>query len=819
MILGKGATFVIVYQKNKAEFLDDAFKRDIEAVILAEFTARTGGRVGQAEIRSWKESLLSVAKTLNDEQIPADSGVAIEYNIPQTGKRIDFMLSGKGADNTDTLIIIELKQWSSVKKTEKDAVVVVRFANGEAEVSHPSYQAWSYASLLNNFNEAVYDGQIRLQPCAYLHNYASDSVLDHPFYSEHIQRAPLFLKGEVERKKLQDFIKRYVKYGDKAAVIYRIDGGRIRPSKSLVDSLSGMLSGNQEFVLIDDQKVVFENALVIAGKAAEKSKQVLIVDGGPGTGKSVVAVNLLVSLTAKRLVAKYVTKNAAPRDVFQSKLTGTMKKTAIANLFTGSGSFTAAKKNEFDVLVVDEAHRLNEKSGLYANLGENQIKELIGAAKCSIFFIDEDQRVTFKDIGRKDEILRWAEQSSAVVTQLKLESQFRCNGSDGYLVWLDNTLQIKNAVNDKLDVSEFDFRVIESPQTLRELIVEKNKANNKARLVAGYCWDWVSKKNPRQFDVVIPDYKFAMQWNLSKDGGLWIMANDSVDQIGCIHTCQGLEVDYIGVVVGPDLVVRNGKLVTLPEKRSKHDKSLSGYKKLLELRPQEARNRADAIIKNTYRTLMTRGMKGCYVYFTDKETAAYFRDRLVDTGRKNEVVSKEMKPRVPEVQPESSVLPFKRLQHREVQPYVNAVPLFDLKIAAGHYSGEQSVLADDTHWVQLPDTFKIGPGIFVAQVVGESMNRRIPNGAWCVFRTNPVGSRQGKVVVAEHRQISDADTGARVTVKVYQSEKVSAEEGEWRHGRIVLKPDSTMSQYRPIVLEPEEAENLKVVAELIAVLG
>lgn len=811
---------MIVYQKNKAEFLEDAFKRDIEAVILAEFVARTGGRVGQAEIRAWKESLLSVAKTLNDEQIPSDSGVAIEYTIPNTGKRIDFMLSGKGADNADTLIIIELKQWSVVKKTEKDAVVVVRFAQGEAEVSHPSYQAWSYASLLNSFNEAVYDGNVQLQPCAYLHNYESDSVLDHPFYKTHIERAPLFLKGDVERKKLQDFIKRYVKYGDKAALIYRIDGGRIRPSKSLVDSLNGMLAGNQEFVLVDDQKVVFENALAIASKASEKLKQVLIVEGGPGTGKSVVAVNLLVSLTAKRLLAKYVTKNAAPREVFVNKLTGTMRRTAITNLFTGSGAYMDAKKNEFDALVVDEAHRLNEKSGLFANLGDNQIKELINAAKFSVFFIDEDQRVTFKDIGRKEEIIRWAKQAGAAVTQFELASQFRCNGSEGYLGWLDNTLQIRDTANEKLDVSEFDFRVFDSPQKLRELIVEKNKANNKARLVAGYCWDWNSKKNSRQPDVVIPEHGFEMQWNLSKDGGLWIMAPDSVDQIGCIHTCQGLEVDYIGVVVGPDLIVRDGKMETHPQKRSKHDKSLSGLKKLLKSkRPEEvekARERADVIIKNTYRTLMTRGMKGCYVYFTDQETAAYYRSRLVDTGSREKP---SLGTPATSTKSQVAVLPFRQLQSREVKPYINAVPLFDLKIAAGHFSNEQPVSDDEIEWVQLRDGINIGPGCFVAQVVGESMNLRIPNGAWCLFRANPVGSRSGKVVVVEHRQISDADTGSRVTVKIYQSEKTEAEGGEWRHSRIVLKPDSSDRRYRPIVLAPADAENLKVVAEFIEVLN
>ena len=195
---------MIVYQSNKAHFLDDAFKRDIEVVILAEFTARTGHRVAESEVRSWKESLLSVAKVLNDDDIPQDSGVAIEYNIPQTGKRIDFMLSGRNAQQLDHLIIIELKQWSTLKMTDKDAIVAVRFAAGEAEVSHPSYQAWTYASLLENFNEAVYEGGIHLFPCAYLHNYVADGVITHAFYRDHIDRAPVFLKGDVERRKLRN---------------------------------------------------------------------------------------------------------------------------------------------------------------------------------------------------------------------------------------------------------------------------------------------------------------------------------------------------------------------------------------------------------------------------------------------------------------------------------------------------------------------------------------------------------------------------------------------------------------------------------------
>ena len=294
-------------------------------------------------------------------------------------------------------------------------------------------------------------------------------------------------------------------------------------------------------------------------------------------------------------------------------------------MFTGSGAFVDAEPNIFDTLIVDEAHRLNEKSGLYANLGENQVKELIEAAKCTVFFIDEDQRVTLSDIGSKAAIRRFAEAKGAIVEEYSLASQFRCSGSDGYLAWLDDVLDIRPTANDRLDPSEYDFRIFDTPDALHEAIEARNE-QNKARVVAGYCWPWSSKKDPRADDIVIGDYR--RQWNLSQDGSLWIIAKQSIDQVGCIHTCQGLEVDYIGVIIGPDLIVRNGRVVTNASLRDKQDRSMRGYKKLLKDEPEYARAQADLIIKNTYRTLMTRGMKGCYVYCTDTETAEYFKGRM-----------------------------------------------------------------------------------------------------------------------------------------------------------------------------------------------
>jgi len=774
--------------------------------------------------------MLYMGQVLSDIEIPADSGVAIEYTLPQTTKRIDFILTGKSQENRSAAIIIELKQWENVKATSMDGVVRTFVGGAERDVSHPSYQAWSYAALLEDFNETVQNENINLQPCAYLHNCISDDAINSDFYEEHTRRAPAFLRKDAH--KLADFIKRFVKYGDSCEVMYRIDQGKIRPSKSLADKLASLLQGNREFLMIDDQKVVYETALSLAKKATIKDKHVLIVDGGPGTGKSVVAINLLVSLTNDRLLAQYVTKNSAPRAVYASMLTGSFRKSHIDNLFKGSGVYTDTGANVFDALIVDEAHRLNEKSGMFQNLGENQIKEIINAAKFSVFFIDEDQKVTFKDIGAADSIKDWASRLDASVHQLQLQSQFRCNGSDGYLAWIDNVLGVRETANETLEGINYDFRVFDSPNLLRDAIFEKNRISNKARIVAGYCWNWVSKNDSTLKDIAIDEYGFAMKWNLSSDGNLWILKPDSVNEVGCIHTCQGLETDYIGVIIGPDFVIRDGAVVTDAGKRAKTDASIKGYRTLFRENPIEAKKKADAIIKNTYRTLMTRGMKGCYVYCTDEETNDWFK-QVMGKGAQDyhEAVTatqKTIESKLASNDSQYEGLTLRLLKFEEVRPYKNAVPIYDLAIAAGLFSELQLVEEvpligesglDQYQWVELPDSFRIHAGQFVARVVGDSMNKRIPNGSWCLFSLNPVGTRQGKIVLVQHRSINDPDTGGQFTVKTYQSEKVVDKDGEWRHSRITLNPSSTDVTYKPIVIDAENGNEVTVIAELVAVLG
>lgn len=623
---------MIIYEATKKEFLSDVLNDNLVNNIVSNYSERIG-KINKSEVRSWDNSMQYMYRVLSDSEIPDQAGVAIEFKIPYTSKRIDLLISGSNEIGQGTIVIVELKQWEQAQCVEnKEAIVKTVINRSLIETTHPSYQAWSYATLIKDYNENAQTENIELYPCAYLHNYiykedtASDP-LKAPLYEMYLERAPLFVKGEAI--KLRNFIKRYVKYGDNKANLYKIEKGKIRPSKSLQDLLASMLKGNEEFLMIDDQKVAFETALELSSKAIRTNKkQVLIIEGGPGTGKSVLAINLLVEATNRQLVAQYVTKNAAPRNVYSTKLKGDFKKGRIDNLFKGSSSFISTPANEFDLLIADEAHRLNEKSGMFSHLGENQVKEIMNASKLSVFLLDQNQQVTLKDIGSRELIQQFAGRLNADVTVLKLQSQFRCNGSDGYLSWLDHTLGIRETANSDSIGMDYDFRVYTNPNLMFNDILDLNKEKNKARMVAGYCWDWKkeSKNDSTIPDVIIPEHNFAMSWNLG-NSGTWAIDQDSVNEIGCIHTCQGLEFDYVGVIIGEDLIFKDGLVQTDYTKRAKTDKALHGIKKKLKERPDEAKQLADTIIRNTYRTLMTRGLKGCFIYCTDKDLENYFLNR------------------------------------------------------------------------------------------------------------------------------------------------------------------------------------------------
>jgi DUF2075 family protein len=268
------------------------------------------------------------------------------------------------------------------------------------------------------------------------------------------------------------------------------------------------------------------------------------------------------------------------------------------------------------------------KSGMFKNLGENQVKEIIASAKTSVFFIDEAQKVTWSDVGEISMIEEQAKLAGALAERLELVSQFRCSGSDDYIAWLDETLGVGPGTEHYFSSEKFDFQIFDNPVEMHNKIKEKNKMNNKSRVVAGYCWDWISQKRPELKDISIEEFDYKATWNLTSDGSEWIISPKSVEEVGCIHTCQGLEVDYVGVIVGRDLIAIDGVLKTDPSARAKTDASLKGYKKELKEDPVSAELKADELIRNTYRTLMSRGMKGCYVYFVDEATSDFFKSKL-----------------------------------------------------------------------------------------------------------------------------------------------------------------------------------------------
>ena len=614
---------MIIYQGTKCTFQDNVTDQTIADILYDSVYEKMHRKTGKSELRSWQNSMLFMSLALAAPSIPEDAGIAIEYNIPQTSKRVDFIVTGYDAEGKENAVIIELKQWDKITAIPGMDGLVETFTGGiNQQVVHPSYQAWSYAALINDYNTSVREKEIVLSPCAYLHNYElreKNDPLFAPQYDIYLKDAPAFTKKGI--KNLQEFICNSIKTGDK---------GKIRPSKSLQDAISSMVKGNREFIMIDDQKVVYETILQISEKCQKDGKKrTIIVEGGPGTGKTVVAINLLSKLTQEGQFAQYTSKNSAPRNVYKKKLKGAVRKSSVDNMFKGSGNYCDIEQSGvIDTILADEAHRLNEKSGLYSNMGENQIKEIIHAAKCSVFFIDESQRVTLKDIGSKAEIKQWAVKEKSEVYEMELVSQFRCNGSDGYLAWLDNTLEIKETANTTLEGIDYDIQFFDSPDEVRDRIFEKNKETNKCRIVAGYCWKWISngKNNPDVHDIKIGD--FEMSWNLGNTE-TWAIDEESVNEIGCIHTCQGLEFDYVGVIIGEDMIYRNGHIVTDVTKRASTDQSIKGIKKMLKEDPAYANRISDEIIKNTYRTLMTRGMKGCYVYCCDRQLQEYLKRSVI----------------------------------------------------------------------------------------------------------------------------------------------------------------------------------------------
>lgn len=615
---------MIIYHAKKRDFNTDVRDGLIVSKIEKGFEDNGLHDDNPKEIQSWRNSLSFVRNVLDGSTIPDDVEVAIEYRIPMAQSRIDFMILGSSESNPDNIVIIELKQWAWVKDTDQAQEHLI-WANllGGSLTQHPSYQAVSYKRSLENYCETIVKENVKLVPCAYCHGLDKkqyQSVIENAKYRHWYQEAPIFYSDETLR--LRHFIEGYVKARSADGnLLYNIDTGDIRPQKALQDSLYSMLKGNEEFILLDDQIKAYDLCnSAITKSLADGKKRVVLIEGGPGTGKSVLAVNLLVNWVKKGYYAAYITKNAAPRHCYQALLAkhDQDKEVNIKKLFPSHMSLPYFKENQIKVGLFDEAHRLQNKPYMYK--GDDMILDAMKASLVSIFFLDEDQRITTKDIGARQLIAAKSVQANAELLygpDYQLRAQFRCNGSDAYISFLNNLLMIHSTGNPLLGPG-YDFQVFDDAEKMKEALKAKDQEVGLSRMVAGYCFDWNVKNHRGDWDIELPG-GFKAKWNLEGDD-IWAVNPESFDQVGCIHTCQGMEFKYVGVIIGKDLCYDGQKVITRQKAISKDDHT-SG------IRTTDFVT-ADRLIRNTYKVLMTRGQKGCYVYCEDPVLAQYIRKQI-----------------------------------------------------------------------------------------------------------------------------------------------------------------------------------------------
>ena len=588
---------MIIYNKSLKDFKTDVTFNMMQSILLK--TLREKGLSGgsASEINSWNNSLHFMKDVLDDSYFDNECQVAIEYNIPQTSKRVDFMIMGNNNEE-DHVVIIELKQWARVNKIDDNCDhSIMSDLRSHEPVAHPSYQAYSYKQLILDYcNDSVSINNKTLKPCAYLHNLSEEyrPVIEDNLYHEWIEEAPVFLQSDV--LKLRNFIKNYIKLkANDGSLLYKIEEGRLKPTKSLQDALDSMLCGNEEFHMIDEQVVAYDKIMkAIKESQNDTRKHVLIITGGPGTGKSVLAINILARcIIDLKLNASYITKNMAPRKCYANLLAkGNAKKMVnLQKAIQSPWCLPNTIYNGLDVGIFDEAHRMQKKP--YRYLGNDMLEDAIKASKVSIFFVDDDQRITINDKYDVNSIIMYAKKENAVIHKpYELTSQFRCDGSDGYISFLNNLLEIKQTANTNFEFNNLKVKVFDDPITMRDELRELNKINNKTRMIAGYCYDWNVKNNKGERDIILPN-GFKAKWNLANDDHRAVNPN-SFEEVGCIHTCQGMEFDYVGVFIGKDLYFKDGHVHTNRNAISKDDKT-SGIRLT-----STSNEEADKLIRRTF---------------------------------------------------------------------------------------------------------------------------------------------------------------------------------------------------------------------------
>ncbi len=617
-----------LYSGSATEFANDSAHNRIAERLRVAF--RNGYRYepSPSEVASWRNSLRAMALAFDRAELK-DNGVLLEYQLPATSRRLDCMVTGRGADRSPQALIVELKQWEACEPTDGE-MILTRTGGAKRDVLHPSVQVGGYRNYLADSHTAFHDDSraIGLGACSYLHNYTfreSDPLLE-PKFASWLKDFPIFSADDSER--LIEELRQRVGGGDGIAILERVERSKYRPSRKLLEHVARVIEGRPEYVLLDDQMIAFDRVLAAAraGKS-RRTKSVILVIGGPGTGKSVIALNLVAKLAAEGISSHYATGSKAFTETLR-QIVG-RRASQLINYFN---SYTTMEPGALDVVICDEAHRLRKTSSnrftpAASRTGKAQIQELIDVSQTAVFMIDDRQLVRPDEIGSADLIRQTAKANGSDLHEIRLEAQFRCSGSDGFIQWIENTLEVARTPTVLWNAKDlFDFRIMDSPVALDSAIRGKLREGHKARLTAGFCWPWSS---PRPDGTLVDDVtigEFCRPWNAKPEARrlaegiprapLWASAPGGEGQVGCIYTAQGFEFDYVGVIFGADLIYRPGE-GWLADKLQSHDTVV-----------KRSGDRFLELVKNTYRVLLTRGMKGCYVCFLDKATEHFVRSRM-----------------------------------------------------------------------------------------------------------------------------------------------------------------------------------------------
>lgn len=636
------------------QFHSDAVDNKI-ADIIAE--ACNKNRIGFAknEYNSWARSLTLVAIQLNDSNLPNNVGIACELMPGRGQTSIDLVISGYDKDGNPHIVIVELKQWSSVDFSERGDGWVYTNVGGSKfdDKQHPALQALGYKSTLNKYNMFVEESNVNINSCAYLHNMKSAKIIKHDQFSKYFDIGSVFIKRD--KSKFIQYIVNFISKGDNCKIINGVSNSVIRPSQKLALKVGEIMKSREIYIPNEEQKKAIDTILRASidgvsvaqlniarkesvlrkifskfSKQNSTKKQVIIIEGGPGSGKSVIAVNVLAKLIEAQKNSMYCTPNTPLKDNIRINF----DKESSDNFndsFKGPDGFTNGDLNEFDVLIIDEAQRLLEKNPRNANLLFSPDR-VIETALCSVFFVDERQMTSFKDIGSIKRILDAAENHKASIQRFDLQSRFRCNDSMEYEQWLGNILGYEDEEISFSSVN-FNFEVMDSATDLFDKIRKLDSKEEIARLTASYCWEYKSRQNPDAIDFILDGGDFTAQWNSNFSGSAkqtWL-ASDSIERIGWVNEIQGNEVDYVGVIIGPDIYYNPEKDI-LEIDYNKHNiksQAKKGCKAAIGRKENGAVERCENAIRNCYWVLLTRGSKGCFVYSEDPQVRDYLK-RMIE---------------------------------------------------------------------------------------------------------------------------------------------------------------------------------------------